>query len=108
MSSNPNLFDGRLALIFWTPRSVFENTIADLADNIRAAAPNVNALCFKTSNGTTWQSTYDSTKPDMTISSVADVRRWSDTLAARGLEPHAWCVLRGQTPAQEADRIAAI
>ena len=108
MSPNPNLFDGRLTLIFWTPRSVFENRIDELADNIRAAAPNVNALCFKTNNGLTWQSGYDATKPDLMISSVADVQRWTATLAARGLEPHAWCVVRGQTPDQEADRIAEI
>jgi hypothetical protein len=108
MSVDPNLFDGRLVMVFWTPRSVFENRIAELADNIRAAAPNVNAVCFKTNNGTVWQSTYDATKPDLTIGSVADVRRWSETLAAHGLEPHAWCVVRGQSPQQEADRIAEI
>jgi hypothetical protein len=108
MSPQPNLFDGRLALIFWTARSVWENTVAELADNVRAAAPNVNALCFKTSNGTAWQSLYDATKADLMVGSMADVRRWSDTLAARGLEPHAWCVVRGQSPEQEADRIADI
>jgi hypothetical protein len=26
----PNLFDGRLALIYWTPRSVPETTIAQI------------------------------------------------------------------------------
>jgi hypothetical protein len=108
MSSQPNLFDGRLALIFWTARSVSENTIAELASNLRAAAPNVNAVCFKTSNGTVWQSFYDTTKPDLMVGSMADVRRWSDTLAAHGLEPHAWHVVRGQSPDQEADRIAEI
>ncbi len=108
MSPNPNLFDGRLMMIFWTARSVFENTIGELADNLRTGAPNVNALCFKTVNGTTWQSTYDATKPDLTVGSVADVKRWSDTLAARGLEPHAWCVVRGQTPDQEAALIADV
>jgi hypothetical protein len=108
MAPQPNLFDGRLALIFWTARSVSENTVADLASNVRAAAPNVNAVCFKTSNGTSWQSVYDTTKPDLMVGSMADVRRWSDTLAAHGLEPHAWCVLRGQSPEQEADRIAEI
>ena len=108
MPPQPNLFDGRLALIFWTARSVSENTIAELANNVRAAAPNVNAVCFKTSNGTAWQSVYDTTKADLMVGSMTDVRRWSDTLAARGLEPHAWCVLRGQAPEQEADRIAEI
>jgi hypothetical protein len=108
MSTDPNLFDGRLTMIFWTPRSVLENSIAELADNIRAGAPNVNALCFKTNNGTVWQSTYDSTKPSLTIGSVADVGRWSQTLLSHGLEPHAWCVVRGQAPQQEADRIAEV
>ncbi len=108
MPPQPNLFDGRLALIFWTARSVYENTVAELADNVRASAPNVNAVAFKTNNGTLWQSVYDATKADLMVGSMADVRRWSDTLAAHGLEPHAWCVLRGQTPDQEADRIAEI
>ena len=108
MSPQPNLFDGRLALIFWTARSVAENTVAELADHVRAAAPNVNAVVFKTNNGTLWQAVYDTSKADLMVGSLADVRRWSDTLAARGLEPHAWCVLRGQSPTQEADRIAEI
>jgi hypothetical protein len=108
MSADANLFDGRLTMIFWSPRSVFETRIAELADNIRTAAPNVNGLCFKTNNGTVWQSAYDATKPDLTVGSVADVGRWSQTLRAHGLEPYAWCVLRGQAPDQEADRIAAI
>lgn len=108
MGVDANLFDGRLTMIFWSPRSVFENTIAELADNIRTAAPNVNGLCFKTNNGTVWQSTYDATKPGLTIGSVADVGRWSATLRVHGLEPYAWCVVRGQSPVQEADCIAQI
>jgi murein DD-endopeptidase MepM/ murein hydrolase activator NlpD len=105
---NPYLFDGRLALLYWTPRSVPETTIEQLADHIRAGAPNVNAVLIKTSNGIGWQGAYDSTKPNLAINSVSDVQRWVAVLASRGLECHAWHVARGTVPSQEADRVADI
>ena len=105
---NPNLFAGRLALIYWTPRSVPETTIAQLADNIRGAWPNVNAILVKTNNGIGWQGAYDSTNPNLAINSVADVQRWVTVLASRGLECHAWCVVRGNVVNQEIDRIGDI
>jgi hypothetical protein len=105
---NPTLFNGRLALIYWTPRSVPETTIAQMADNIRAAWPNVNAILVKTNNGIGWQGAYDSTNPNLAINSVADVQRWVTVLASRGLECHAWCVVRGNVVNQEIDRIGDI
>ncbi len=105
---NPNLFDGRLALVYWTPRSVPETTIAQMADNIRAAQPNVNAVFVKTNNGIGWQGAYDSSNPNLAINSLADVQRWVSVLASRGLECHAWCVVRGNVVQQEIDRIGDI
>ncbi len=105
---NAHLFDGRLAMLYWTPRSVSETTIDQLGTDIRAAAPNVNVVLIKTNNGTIWQGAYDSTKANLAINSIADVQRWSAGLTARGLECHAWCVVRGLSPAQEADFIAQI
>ena len=105
---NAHLFDGRLAMLYWTPRSVPETTIGQMAADIRTGAPNVNAVFVKTNNGTIWQGAYDSTKPNLAINSIADVQRWSSALAARGLECHAWCVARGISPAQEAEMIANI
>jgi hypothetical protein len=105
---NPTLFDGRLALVFWTPRSVPETTIAQMADNLKAAWPHVNAVFVKTNNGIGWQGAYDSSNPNLAINSVADVQRWAQGLAACGLECHAWCVVRGNVVNQEIDRIADI
>jgi len=105
---NPNLYDGDLALVFWTPSSVNQTTIAQLADTIKGGAPNVNALLVKTNNGTQWQGALDSSKPNLAINSIADVQRWSTTLAARNMKLHAWCVVRGINPTAEADFIANI
>jgi len=105
---NAHLFDGRLSMIYWTPRSVPETTIDQLGADLRTAAPNVNAVLVKTTNGTIWQGAYDSAKANLAINSLADVQRWSAGLAARGLECHGWCVVRGISPTQEADLIAQI
>ena len=106
--ANPNLFDGRLSMMYWTPRSVAEMYIEELADNLRTYAPYVNSVMIKTNNGIGWQGAYDSSKPNLAINSVEDVQRWSNVLAARGLECHAWCVVRGSVVQQEIDRIAQI
>ena len=52
---NAHLFDGHIAMLYWTPRSVSETTIDQLASDIRTAAPNVNTVLVKTSNGAIWQ-----------------------------------------------------
>jgi len=105
---NPNLPDGRLALVYWSPASVAETSLAQLADNLRAGAPNVTGVYVKTNNGAGWQGAFDSSKPNLAINAAADVRRWVDTLAARGLECHAWGVVRGVTVQSEINRFAEI
>src|SRR5689334_4182168 len=105
---NPNLFDGRLALAYWRPSSIVETTIAQFADHVRETAPNVNAILVKTNNGVGWQGKWDSSNPNLAINSLEDVQRWAQTLAAHGLECHAWGVVSGNTVNQEIDRIAEI
>lgn len=91
----PNFYDGRLSLVYWTPRSIVETTIAQFADSLRNGAPNINGVMVKTNNGAVWQGAFDSSKPNLNINSTADVQRWVDALAAKGLETHAWGVVRG-------------
>lgn len=105
---NPNLFDGRLALFYWRPSSIVETTIAQFAQHVRETAPNVNAVLIKTNNGVGWQGKWDSSNPNLAINSLDDIQRWVQTLAAQGLECHAWCVVSGNTVSQEVDRIAEI
>lgn len=105
---NPNFYDGRLSLVYWSPASVGETTIAQLADNLRAGAPNLNGLMVKTNNGAGWQGAFDSSKPNLAINSTADVQRWVDTLGSRGLECHVWGVVRGITVQSEINRFVEI
>jgi murein DD-endopeptidase MepM/ murein hydrolase activator NlpD len=106
--ADPNLFDGRLSIFYWKPSSVLETSIGQLAANLRAAAPNLSAVVVKTTNGLGWQGKWDGGKPNLAILGLADVQRWVDELGVRGLECHAWCTVRGNTPARELDRLADI
>src|SRR5688572_30032205 len=105
---NPNLFDGRLALFYWKPSSIRETAIAQFAQNVRATAPNVNAVLVKTNNGVGWEGKSDASNPNLAINGLQDVQRWVQGLAAQGLECHAWCSLSGNMVNQEIDRIAEI
>src|SRR5688572_31509824 len=104
--NDPNLLDGRLAIFYWKPSSVLETSIGQLAANLRAAAPNLSAVMVKTNNGLGWQGKWDAGKPNLAISAVTDVQRWVEELGTRGLECHAWCTVRGNTPQRELDRLA--
>ncbi|MBL8045823.1 MAG: M23 family metallopeptidase [Anaerolineales bacterium] len=104
----PTFYDGRLSLVYWTPRSINETSIDQFAQNLRAGSPNINGVMVKTNNGSVWQGAFDSSKPNLNINSTADVKRWVDTLAARGLETHAWGVLRGLSPQAEVNRFVEI
>jgi|GEM_PF-652470 len=106
--SNPKLFDGRLALFYWKPSSIRETTITQFAQQVRNTAPSVNAILIKTNNGVGWEGKSDSSNPNLAINSLDDVQRWVQTLAAQGLECHAWCVVSGNMVNQEIDRIAEI
>lgn len=104
----PTLFEGKLSLIFWTPNSVTETSIGQMADTIKNGAPNVTGVMVKTNNGSFWQGAIDSNKPDLAINSAADIRRWVDTLGARGLDFHAWGVVRGLNATAEINRFVEV
>jgi len=108
MPTDPNLFDGRLAVFVWQPSSLAESSLTQLAGNLRATAPNVNAVIVRATTGVGWQGKGDHTKPNLAISGLTDLQRWVTELGARGLECHAWALVSGSLPRQELDRLAGI
>jgi murein DD-endopeptidase MepM/ murein hydrolase activator NlpD len=108
MSTDPNLFDGRLAVFVWQPGSLAESSLSQLAGSLRAAAPNVNAVIVRALTGLGWAAKGDRRKPNLAVAALADLQRWVHELGARGLEVHAWAVVSGSLPRRELDRLAEI
>ncbi len=101
-------YDGKIGLVYWSGKSVGENTIGELAETIRRWLPKAPvALYVKTSDGDAWQGQFDS-KPQMSINSPDDVARWVSVLADFDLEFHAWCVLKGLNVPGEADMVIRV
>ncbi len=98
----PNMatpYDNQVGIWHWRGDSVAENTIDDLARNIKTTAPHVTQVWVKISDytprtGAQWQGYWD-TKRALAIDGVASIDRWVQGLARYGLEFHAWCVPRG-------------
>jgi murein DD-endopeptidase MepM/ murein hydrolase activator NlpD len=99
-------YDGHVAIWHWKGQSVPENTIEELAANIKRLAPNVNAVWVKTSDGSNWMGDFDTSQ--MAIHGPDDVKRWVQVLADHGLEFHAWCVPQGLDVAAETSIIADV
>ncbi len=108
MPTDPNLFDGRLAVFVWQPSSLAEGSLSQLAGNLRAAAPNVNAVIVRAATGVGWPGKADRQKPNLAVNALADLQRWVRELGAKGLEVHAWALVSGSLPKQELDRLADI
>ena len=108
MPADPNLFDGRLSVFFNQPNEVAEVSLAQFAGNLRAAAPNINAVIVKTNTGAGWEGKSNPSKPNLSIRGLPDLLRWVDELGARGLECHAWCAVRGFLVQRELDRLAQV
>jgi len=89
----PTPYDGAVAVWHWKGTSVPESTPEELAANLKRAAPNVNQLWVKTSDGIYWQGRFDS--GSMAVNGPSDLTRWGTALAAHGIELHAWCVPQG-------------
>jgi murein DD-endopeptidase MepM/ murein hydrolase activator NlpD len=105
----PTPYDGRIGLWHWRGDSIAENTIDELAQNIKRYAPLVKAIMVKTSDwtpttGAQWMGFWDS-KRNLAIDGPASIDRWVSTLARYGLEFHAWCVPRGGDPIAESSLI---
>ncbi len=94
-------YDGKIGMWHWKGDSVPENTIEDLARNIKAVAPNVTGVWVKISDatrtaGAQWQGYWD-TKRSLAIDGPQSIDRWVTALAKFGMEFHAWCVPKGTT-----------
>lgn len=93
-------YDGKIGVWHWRGDSIAENTIEELAQNIKKYAPNVTQVWVKTSDytvssGAQWMGYWD-TKRNMAIDGPASIDRWVQALGRYGLEFHAWCVPRGR------------
>src|SRR5437879_6554748 len=88
-------YDNKIALWYHSGRQVAEQTIDQLAQNIRRYAPAVSQVFVKTNDGSDWMGKYDTSKPSMAITGVDAIKTWIWTLQRYGLEFHAWCVPRG-------------
>lgn len=92
-------YDGKIAVWHWKGDSIAENTIDEVARNIKSVAPNVTQLWVKISDatertGAQWQGYWD-TKRSLAIDGPQSIDRWVETLAKYGMEFHAWCVPKG-------------
>jgi murein DD-endopeptidase MepM/ murein hydrolase activator NlpD len=108
-SKDPTPYDGAVAIWHWKGDVVPENSIDDLARNIKLAAPHVTDLFVKTSDytpssGARWQGQWD-TKRALAIDGPDSIDRWVQILGRYGLGFHAWCVPRGLDVAGETNLI---
>ncbi|MCA0452978.1 MAG: peptidoglycan DD-metalloendopeptidase family protein [Chloroflexi bacterium] len=92
-------YDGKIAVWHWKGDSIAENTIDEVARNIKAVAPNVSQIWVKISDatertGAQWQGYWD-TKRSLAIDGPSSIDRWVQTLAKYNMEFHAWCVPKG-------------
>ena len=101
----PTPYDGKIAIWHWSGRSIAEDTMEQLLDNIRARTPNVNQIWVKITDGVQWMSEYDSS--DLAVHGPGSVDEWVRACRARGLEFHAWCVPHGLDIPGETSIIAA-
>lgn len=99
-------YDGKVAVWHWKGEGIAENSIEAFAENLKNRAPNVEQVWVKTSDGSEWMGTYDSSP--LAINGVADVDRWVDVLSRYGLEFHAWCIPQGLDPLRETALITAV
>jgi hypothetical protein len=87
-------YDNKVAVWVHKGSTVPEQTIDELARNLRQRSSAVTQVFVKTSDGSDWMSAFDS-KTAMAIDGPAAISRWVTTLQKYGLEFHAWCVPRG-------------
>ena len=99
-------YDGKVAVWHWKGDAIAENSIQELARNLKNRAPNLKAVWVKTSDGADWMGRFD--RSNLAVNGPSDVDRWVSALSAEGLEFHAWCVPKGVDIEAEAAIIAAV
>ncbi len=102
----PTPFDGKIGLWHFKGDVVGEDSISELADTVLKWAPSADAIYVKTSDGTNWQGKFDSSG-DFPINGPEDIANWVRVLGGKGLEFHAWAVIKGQDVAAEVEILAA-
>ena len=101
----PTPYDGKIAIWHWSGRSVPEDTIQQMLDNIKRRTPNVNQVWVKITDSVYWMSEYDHS--DLAIHGPDSVDEWVRACRARGIEFHTWCVPHGLDIERETSIIAA-
>jgi murein DD-endopeptidase MepM/ murein hydrolase activator NlpD len=90
----PTPYDGQAGMWHWKGQAVAENTIDQLASNLKAFAPNIKHIWVKVGDGSSWQGRFDDSA--MAINGPESVDLWVRTLENYGMEFHAWIVLKGR------------
>jgi hypothetical protein len=106
MACMPTPYDGKTLIWHWRGSSVDEETIDELARNIRRLAPNVSGIIVKVADGENWQGMFSS--GDMAINGVDDIVRWVTILESYGLELHVWAVPHGLDIIAETTLLATV
>ncbi len=105
----PTPYDGKSAVWHWRGDSIGENSIDEIARNLKSYAPHVTSLFVKTSDytastGPQWMGYWDS-KRSLAIDGPASIDKWVTTLAKYDIDFHAWAVPRGADPINEVNLI---
>src|SRR5215831_9929464 len=102
-------YDGKIAVLYWQGSSVGETSIDAIFQTLKQYSPNVNAVWIKTNDGAKWQGPGpQGAKPDLDINGASDLARWIGKGQAAGYDIHAWCVLNGSQPDQEAATVSQV
>lgn len=101
----PTPYDGKTWVWHWRGNAVTEQTIDELARNLKRLAPNVSGIIVKVVDGENWQGAFDN--GDMAINGVDDIARWVMVLEEHGLELHIWAVPEGVNITAETELLAS-
>ena len=97
--TRPTPYDNKVAVWHWKGDVLAENSIDDVAQTIKSAAPHVTEVFVKTNDytsrsGARWQGYWDQDRA-LAIDGPDSIDRWVQVLGRYGLNFHAWCVVRG-------------
>lgn len=98
-STHPTPYDDKVGVWHWKGDVLAENTIDELAQNIKRLAPYVTEIFVKVCDytprsGPRWQGEWDN-KRALAIDGPSSIDQWVQVLGRYGMNFHAWCVARG-------------